>query len=481
MKLKKGKNKLGFTLTELLASIIVLAIICSITIYTAVNVIKSSKEKSYEVTKNEIKSNTNQYLLENNDRLVFLPINTDNSEYQCITVQNLIDYGYLDNNVVNSNISEKEKVKKTDYIYIEKSMSDKAVVKIVYPVSEEKNASDRCDLIVKGLGNITISSNPSIDSWSKFKNITIIYSLKNINDVNSTYNYIYSYTGENSLTKNEEKLKTINVTSNGTLTASILYEKDSNPFEQKIEEITKVDNDKPVISLVNDNSKKTTVKKSTTIPIKVTDESSGVDLASFTKEDIVVKIGNVNITDFTLTNKNNGTYDLKINDLKNAGKVTITIEANKVLDKVIDDVKNGNDKTILNPNIEFDNTYIVKYNSNGGKGCGNNICRNPIDSGFGISSIPSSGECNNTKIVTYDKAYGNLCIPTKDGYTFQGWYTDATNGKEIDKDTKVTKAADHTIYAHWKEKPKQSSGGSDGGCCRGIVTCVNCGDDSLFK
>ena len=52
MKLKKKNNIFGFTLTELLASILVLTIICSITIYTAVNVVKSSKEKSYQVTKN---------------------------------------------------------------------------------------------------------------------------------------------------------------------------------------------------------------------------------------------------------------------------------------------------------------------------------------------------------------------------------------------------------------------------------------------
>ena len=462
MKLKKKNNIFGFTLTELLASILVLAIICSITIYTAVNVVKSSKEKSYQVTKNEVKKNANQYLTENNERLVFIPVSTDangNStgtvEYQCITVQNLIDYGYLDNNVVNSSISEKETVNKEDYIYIEKDINTKAIIKSVYPVSEEKDAADRCGLIVKGLGNITISSNPSINSWSKSKNITISYSLKNINDVNSTYNYTYSYTGKSSLTSDKGKLKTIKVTSNGTLTANILYEKDSNPFEQKITKITKIDNDKPVISLVNSNSKETTVKKSTTIPIKVTDKSSGVNLASFTKEDLVVKIGNVNITNFTLTNKNNGAYNLKINDLKNAGKVTITIEANKVLDKVVDSTKNGNDKTTLNPNIKFDNTYKVKYDNNGGTGCG-------------------------TMTVTYDKTFGasgNLCVPTRSGYTFQGWYTAANNGTKIENSTKVTKAADQTIYAHWKEKPSPPSGGGGGGCqCYGPGGfCCNCG------
>ncbi|HIW75296.1 MULTISPECIES: leucine-rich repeat protein [Gordonibacter] len=41
--------------------------------------------------------------------------------------------------------------------------------------------------------------------------------------------------------------------------------------------------------------------------------------------------------------------------------------------------------------------------------------------------------------------------PTKDGYTFAGWYTDATGGNVWNFSTKIT--SDKTIYAHWTAKP----------------------------
>ncbi len=54
-----------------------------------------------------------------------------------------------------------------------------------------------------------------------------------------------------------------------------------------------------------------------------------------------------------------------------------------------------------------------------------------------------------TKSVTYNSAYGTLPIPTRDGYTFTGWYTDETDGTQITDESTASTAADHTIYAHW--------------------------------
>ena len=53
---------------------------------------------------------------------------------------------------------------------------------------------------------------------------------------------------------------------------------------------------------------------------------------------------------------------------------------------------------------------------------------------------------------TYAKGEGTLPIPTKDKYTFLGWYTEQGegNGVRIDEDSICTKTAEHTLYAHWK-------------------------------
>ena len=59
--------------------------------------------------------------------------------------------------------------------------------------------------------------------------------------------------------------------------------------------------------------------------------------------------------------------------------------------------------------------YTVSFNSNGG------------------SAVSPIG-------VTYGKKYGNLPLPTKPGYTFDGWYTDKELTKKFDFDKAVRKS-----------------------------------------
>ena len=101
-------NKKGFTLVELLATILVLAIVVSITMYIAINAINSAKRKTYEVTANEIAVNANNYLLENKDRLFF--VSAGDYEYQCVSVNNLIELGYLNSDVFKSKVAEDKTV-----------------------------------------------------------------------------------------------------------------------------------------------------------------------------------------------------------------------------------------------------------------------------------------------------------------------------------------------------------------------------------
>ena len=54
--------------------------------------------------------------------------------------------------------------------------------------------------------------------------------------------------------------------------------------------------------------------------------------------------------------------------------------------------------------------------------------------------------------VEYEGTLGILPTPTRDGYTFNGWYTSKDGGTKADPDSKVTKST--TYYAHWTETPK---------------------------
>ena len=73
------------------------------------------------------------------------------------------------------------------------------------------------------------------------------------------------------------------------------------------------------------------------------------------------------------------------------------------------------------------NNYTVSFNANGGT--------------VGTSS----------KSVTYDAAYGTLPTPTRDGFTFTGWYTAASGGNQVTASIIMTTVGNHTLYAHWTE------------------------------
>ena len=71
------------------------------------------------------------------------------------------------------------------------------------------------------------------------------------------------------------------------------------------------------------------------------------------------------------------------------------------------------------------NTYTVTFDANGG-----NVT-------------------TTSKTVTYDSTVGTLPTPTRNNYTFTGWYTAATGGTKVTETTKVM--ASVIYYAHWTE------------------------------
>ena len=80
------------------------------------------------------------------------------------------------------------------------------------------------------------------------------------------------------------------------------------------------------------------------------------------------------------------------------------------------------------------NNYTLTANANGGS--------IPTTSGWTGTGATA------TKTVTYNAAYGTLPVPTKTGYGFAGWWTQASGGTQVSATTKMG-AADTTIYAHW--------------------------------
>ena len=69
-------------------------------------------------------------------------------------------------------------------------------------------------------------------------------------------------------------------------------------------------------------------------------------------------------------------------------------------------------------------------------------------SGDGAARVTLISDTNYN--VTYKDKYGELPTPTRDGYTFDGWYTGENGtGTKVTSDTLLTNEKDHTLYAKW--------------------------------
>ncbi|MCQ2495551.1 MAG: InlB B-repeat-containing protein [Lachnospiraceae bacterium] len=63
---------------------------------------------------------------------------------------------------------------------------------------------------------------------------------------------------------------------------------------------------------------------------------------------------------------------------------------------------------------------------------------------------PMGGECDIVELDLLEGAsYGNLPVPVRKGYRFDGWFTEADEGMRISESTEVTVQYAHTLYAHW--------------------------------
>ena len=68
-----------------------------------------------------------------------------------------------------------------------------------------------------------------------------------------------------------------------------------------------------------------------------------------------------------------------------------------------------------------------------------------------------------SRVVYYGQKYGTLPVPTREHYSFLGWFTDASNGTEITSETPVTALVNQTIYAHWSRNTYKVNFNANGG------------------
>ena len=360
--MKRLDNK-GFTLTELLATLAVLSLVSTIVIYVAINVVNSAKDKSYLVTRNNVEKAAVNYLEENSDKIHFVKYK-NNIEYQCVTVQNLIDTNYFDKDVLNSKISNDKTIRVSDYIYIERDKKSRTI-KNSKLITDSDSDSDSDYSTLCGNYNSRLDGDIEFKipgGYAKEKDVLIkycLYNVTNYKEIKYLYNYIPSdkssfikeYYEDNCLVKN------IKILDNGDLTSEV---KDTDI--KKSTSITGIDNKAPVIKIEPNGDD--TYTKSKTININISDNLSGISSDSTIKygfskskseepgsyKEVNVSTGNVKITEGSLT----GEYYLWIKP------------------SVKDKVGNENNDTLISDVYKFDNTapsiptYIAKYRDGSG-------------------------------------------------------------------------------------------------------------------
>lgn len=91
-------NRKGFTLVELLATLIILAIVMSLGTYSIINIINNSKNKNYDVLISNIKDSAETYYQECKFAQNSIITCTKDGDGYTITLGDLVTYGYLKGN-----------------------------------------------------------------------------------------------------------------------------------------------------------------------------------------------------------------------------------------------------------------------------------------------------------------------------------------------------------------------------------------------
>ena len=156
--------------------------------------------------------------------------------------------------------------------------------------------------------------------------------------------------------------------------------------------------------------------------------------------------------------------------VKNGTSVTLTVSSGKPTVSVASVVGATRESAVSTLESQgFKVTVLENYDSN--VASGNVISQTPVAGtnqlkGTTITIYVSKGKQpvnvsfnanggsvdTGSKTVYLSSAYGSLPTPTRDYYTFNGWYTSVNGGNRITESAIVSVSSAHTLYAHWTEK-----------------------------
>ena len=253
------RKKNGFTLVELLSTVVILGVVLSVTVYIVMKNINKAKDNAKLITYNNIKDISKIYT----DEVASYWNIKDDYEYSCISLGDMIEIGYFDENTINENdkLTKETKIKvirdKDSKVIKETSFSFEDSILPDVDCGYQSSISISTDNKGKKVKttNTKILYNGLNDNYYRYFYISefdentvttndIVYSCEGIgNCSNDTVNNLESghwYLASNDLVR-------LSVKSNGTISAFINY--NSENVAEAIKNIDFIDNTPPVISL----------------------------------------------------------------------------------------------------------------------------------------------------------------------------------------------------------------------------------------
>ena len=253
------RKKNGFTLVELLSTVVILGVVLSVTVYIVMKNINKAKDNADLITYNNIKSAAKVY----NDEVASYWNIKDDYEYSCISLGNMIEIGYFDENIINKN----DKLSKDTMLKVIRDRDSKVIKETSFSFEDSILPDVDCgyqssiSISTDNKGKKVKTTNTKIlynglnDNYYRYFYISefdentvttndIVYSCEGIgNCSNDTVNNLESghwYLASNDLVR-------LSVKSNGTISAFINYNSDN--VAEAIKNIDFIDNTPPIISL----------------------------------------------------------------------------------------------------------------------------------------------------------------------------------------------------------------------------------------
>ncbi len=287
------KNK-GFTLTEILAVIVIISLLTLLVTPTIINKLKTNKDKTEETQNKLLFEATSEYTDANKDKYP----SVNNSTY-CISINTLIENGFLNENI--KDVTTKEEFKQE--VVIQETIDDKG------NKTYSRSTQDICSSNHNNK-SITFAVSPDNNTWSKSKKVTIYY--PNL----QTYGKYYSKDNEDNYQVSDKIKKDVTFTSEGTLYAQMI-DTQNNKIIKNSQKVEKIDTTSPEITL-------STVKRAKdNLTINLTDDKSGLYGYSVqTKKETPstwTKLNSAKSKTITLSKKS-GTYYIYAKD--NAGNIS---------------------------------------------------------------------------------------------------------------------------------------------------------------